>query len=64
MSRVTSKRRRRLSPRKRLALFGQMMERIDQLPPVKPAALGEPRGWTREDLYDDRLKEYARFRRH
>lgn len=58
MSRVTSKRRHRLSPRKRLALFGQMMERIDQLPPAKPVAPSEGRGWTREDLYAERLERY------
>lgn len=36
-----------------------MMKRIDQLPPVKPAAPSEPRGWTREDLYAERLERYA-----
>lgn len=40
-----------------------MTKRIDKLPPVKPTALGEDRGWTREDLYDDRLERYAHSRR-
>jgi hypothetical protein len=60
MSKVTSKPRRRLSPRKRLALFDEMTKRVDNLPPVKPAAAGKGRGWTREDLYADRLDQYSR----
>lgn len=62
MSKVTSKPRRRLSPRKRLALFDEMTERVDKLPPVKPAAAGGGCGWTRESLYGDRLNRYARSR--
>jgi len=57
---VSSKPRPKLSLRKRLALFDEMTKRIDQLPPVKPAAPGEGRGWTREDLYADRLDRYVR----
>jgi bifunctional DNA-binding transcriptional regulator/antitoxin component of YhaV-PrlF toxin-antitoxin module len=56
--------RSKLPLQKRLALFDQMTKRIDKLPPVKPLAPDEGRGWTREDLYADRLKRYGRSRRH
>lgn len=62
MARIRSKPRRSLSLRKRLALFDEMTKRIDQLPPVKALAPGESRGWTREDLYADRLERYPRSR--
>ena len=57
MSRVTSKPRAKLSLQKRVELFGRMTRRIDQLPPIKPTAAGEGRGWTRDDLYADRLNK-------
>lgn len=54
--------RPKLSLQKRLALFDQMTKRIEQLPPIKPAEAGEPRGWTREDLYAERVERYGRPR--
>ena len=57
---MTSKPRRRLSLRKRLALFELMSKRIDQLPSIKPAVPGEGGDWTREEFYADRLERYGR----
>lgn len=54
--------RPKLSLQKRLALFDQMTKRIERLPPVKPAEPAEPRGWTREELYAERLERYGRPR--
>lgn len=54
--------RPKLSLQKRLALFDQMTKRIERLPPVKPAEPTEPRGWTREELYAERLEQYGRTR--
>lgn len=45
---------------KRLALFRRMMKRIDDLP--APAPRGKGRGWTREELYAERLDRYGRAR--
>lgn len=47
---------------KRLALFVRMMKRIDHLPALPPAPRGEGRGWTREELYAERLERYGRPR--
>lgn len=47
---------------KRLRLFDQMRKRIDRLPPAKRAARAKGRGWTREDLYAERLVRYGRSR--
>lgn len=47
---------------KRLALFVRMMKRIDHLPAPPPAPRGKGRGWTREELYAERLERYGRPR--
>ncbi|MBI4483521.1 MAG: AbrB/MazE/SpoVT family DNA-binding domain-containing protein [Acidobacteria bacterium] len=54
----------KLSMERRLVLFDRMTKRIEKLPPVKPAAPGEGRGWTRDDLYADRMEKHGRPRRH
>jgi AbrB family looped-hinge helix DNA binding protein len=53
-----------LSLEKRLALFDKMTQRLERLPPPKPAPAGAKRGWRREDLYAERLERYAGPRRH
>ncbi len=57
-------RRPKVDLQKRLALFDQMTERIERLPPVKAAAPDSGRGWRREELYAERLDRYGRPRRH
>ncbi|TAK00998.1 AbrB/MazE/SpoVT family DNA-binding domain-containing protein [bacterium] len=47
---------------KRLAHFVRMMKRIDRLPALPPVPHGEGRGWTREELYAERLERYGRPR--
>lgn len=47
---------------KRLAIFDRMMKRIDRLPPIAPAGSSDGRGWTREELYSERLDRYGRPR--
>lgn len=47
---------------KRLALFVRMMKRIDRLPAPPPEPRGKGRGWTREELYAERLERYGRPR--
>ena len=47
---------------KRLAHFARMMKRIDRLPAPPSARRGEGRGWTREEIYAERLERYGRPR--
>lgn len=51
-----------LSVEKRLALFDRMMKRIDRLPAPCTVPSGKGRGWTREELYAERLERYGRGR--
>lgn len=54
--------RSELPVEKRLEIFDRMMKRVDRLPPIAPAPPGKGRGWTREELYSDRLDRYGRPR--